>query len=74
MFRPGSFPVKEAFDKGLAVGIQQIRTDSIFFRYKDETWDFPTGVVLPKYARYNGVYYEAKAYKLRALAKEQSNG
>jgi hypothetical protein len=66
--------LKEAFEKGLAVGIQQIRTDSVFFRFKDETWEFPTGVVLPKYAHYNGSYYEAKASRLRKLAKEQANG
>ena len=66
--------MKEAYDKGFAVGVPEIRRDNIHFRFKDETWDFPTGIVLPKYAHYNGVYYQAKASRLRKLAKEQGNG
>ena len=65
--------MKESEEKGMAYGIQQIRTDGIFFRYKNETWELPTGVVLPKYAHYNGVYYEAKPSKLRKLAKQMKD-
>ncbi len=69
--------MKEAFDRGLAVGIPEIRSDSIFFRYKDEEWRFPTFHVLPNHAHYNGVYYEAKPARLRKLAravKENGHG
>ena len=59
--------MKEAFDKGLAIGVQQIRTDSVYFRFKDETFEFPTNQVVPKIAKYNGSYYEAKVKDLRRL-------
>ena len=64
--------MKEAFDKGLAVGIQQIRNDSIFFRFKDETFEFPAGEVLGYrgIAKYNGSYYEAKVSALRRLKEK----
>mgnify|MGYP001611760925 CR=1 FL=1 len=63
--------MKEAFDRGLAVGIQQIRTDSVFFRFKDETFEFTTGEVVPKIAKYNGCYYEAKVKDLRKLDRKK---
>lgn len=63
--------MNEAYSKGFAVGVPEIRRDNIHFRFKDETWDFPTGIVLPKHAHYNGVYYQAKASRLRKLAKSQ---
>ena len=65
--------MKEAYDKGLAVGIQQIRSDSILFRFKDELWEFPAFYVLgvngKNIAKFNGNYYEAKPSRLRGLAK-----
>lgn len=69
--------MNEAYEKGLAVGIQQIKNDSIFFRFRDETWEFPATIVLgyKGVARYNGSYYEAKVSVLRRLAKkEKKNG
>lgn len=53
----------------MAVGVQQIRTDSITFRFNDEVFDFPTYDVLgyKGIAHYNGSYYEAPIKALRKL-------
>ena len=67
------------YRRGIAQGIGQIARDAIFFRYRDETWEFPTYDVLGYrgIAHFNGVYYEAKVKDLRKLAKnnkEQAHG
>ena len=59
--------MSEAWDKGMAVGIQKITTDCVYFRFKDETFEFPTMQVVPSIAHYNGSYYEAKVEDLRKL-------
>ena len=66
--------MNDVYDKGLAVGVPQIRKDTIYFRYRDETFEFPTIQVLPNVAHFNGCYYEAKVSKLRKLKKESSHG
>ena len=68
--------MNDVYDKGLAVGIQQIRKDSIFFRFRDETFEFPATELLgvKKIAKFNGCYYEAKVSTLRRLAKEKKHG
>jgi len=38
--------MKDCYEKGLAVGESRILTDTIFFRFKDETFEFPSGQVL----------------------------
>ena len=59
--------MNEAFERGVAVGVQQIRTDSVYFRFKGETWEFPSYEVVPHIAKYNGSYYEAPVKNLRKL-------
>ena len=61
--------MKEAYDKGLAVGVGQVKTDTLFFRYKDETYEFPAIDLLgiKGIAKYNGIYYEAKVKDLRRM-------
>jgi hypothetical protein len=68
--------LKEAWDKCLAVGIGQIKSDAILFRFKDETWEFRAIDVLgyKGIAHYNGSYYEAPVKKLRLLAKAEKHG
>ena len=66
--------MNEAYSKGKAVGIQQILTDSVFFRFKDETFEFPTNQVIPEIATFNGSYYEADVKQLRKMKKERING
>ena len=63
--------MNEAYDKGLAVGVGQITNDCIFFRFKDETFEFPAYDLLGHkgVAHFNGVYYEAKVSDLRRIRK-----
>jgi hypothetical protein len=63
--------------RGYAYGLPQIKTDAIFFRAGNQTWEFPAGSVLG----YRGIatscgdYYLAKIKDLRKLAeKEEKNG
>ena len=58
---------------GIAIGIPDIRTDAIDFRYQDQTWSFPTYDVVGRIAHYNGVAYEAPVKKLIALAKKKGS-
>ena len=63
--------------KGYAYGLPQINTDSIFFRYKDETWEFPAFDVLGYrgIAKYQGTCYIARVKDLKELEKlEKKNG
>lgn len=61
--------MNEAYRRGLAYGVPQIKTDTIFFRYKEETFEFPAIDVLGAkgIAKHNGCYYEANVKKLRTL-------
>ncbi len=67
--------MESAYKRGLAVGLPQIASDTIFFRFHDETFEFPAFDLLgaPNIAHYNGIYYEAKVTKLREL-KAKSHG
>ena len=60
--------------RGIAIGISDIKSDAIHFRYRDKTWDFSTFEVVPHIAKYNGIYYEASVKKLKKLAEELGNG
>ena len=69
------------YKKGVAIGMGQIDSDSLFFRYHDETWEFPIYDVVGYrgFAHYNGVHWEAKVSDLRLLAarmkkKERAHG
>ena len=59
-----------------AIGIPQIRKDTIFFRAGDETWEFPAYEMLGAkgIAHFDGCTYVAKVKDLRKFAKENKNG
>ncbi len=63
------------YAKGVAQGVPQIKSETIFFRYGDETWEFPTYDVLgyKGIAKFNGIHYEAKVKDLKKLARK-ANG
>ena len=52
--------------RGLAVGQPDIRSDSIYFSYKDEKFNFPALQVIG-ICKQNGSFYTAKVKKLREL-------
>ena len=61
------------YKRGLAGGLPQIKGDTIFFRFREETFEFPTYELLgyrPKIARYNGICYTAPVAKLRKLKEK----
>ena len=67
------------YRRGIAIGQGQIESDEIFFRYHDETWEFPAYDVLGYrgIAHFNGVNYVARVSDLRKMAcmdKEHRNG
>lgn len=66
--------MEDAYAKGFAVGLPQINTDTIFFRFKNEVFEFPAYDLLgiAGIAHFNGRYYEAKVSKLREL--KEKNG
>ncbi len=57
------------YARGMAYGSSNVRTDTMTFRFRDETFEFPTIRVHP-YARYNGYFYEASIDDLRKLESE----
>ncbi len=62
--------MNEAWDKGLAVGVPMITTDEVYFRFREETFSFPT-YDIHSIIHYNGCYYEADVKKLRKLVKKK---
>lgn len=69
----------DLYEKGLAVGMPEIRTDGVFFRYRDEKFEFPSSILNEKHGgrnivRYDGLLYLASVKKLRALAKKEKHG
>jgi hypothetical protein len=51
------------YERGIAVGSADIRNDTVLFRYRDETFEFPTSKVYhmkfgPDYG-WNGYFYTA---------------
>lgn len=61
------------YEAGIAVGRSDARTDTMTFRFKDETFTFPASVVWP-FARYNGYFYEASIDDIRKLEAEAATG
>ena len=59
------------YRRGIAIGQHQVRSDSVFFRYHDKTWEFNAYDVVGKVANFNGIHYEAKVKNLDALQREQ---
>lgn len=61
--------------QGIAVGSSDIRSDTITFRWRDETFTFAALLLFsPPVAFYNGYFYEAKVKKLRALKRKMRHG
>ena len=65
------------YKRGLAGGLPQIETDSVFFRYKDETFEFPSYFILnaehegKRIVKFDQVCYVAKVERLRELKGKQ---
>ena len=60
-------PVTDAvYDRGIAVGVSNIRDDTMSFRFRDELFTFPTTRVFGV-AKFNGYWYEADIEDLRML-------
>ena len=58
------------YASGRAVGEENIRNDTMVWRYKNEVYEIPASRLNP--ARlYNGFFYEMPIKELRALAKEK---
>ena len=66
-------PYSEVYKRGIAVGHSDVRTDTIMYRFKGETFTFPTSVAWP-FGRYNGYFYEAAIDDLRKLEAEAATG
>ena len=61
---------EELYAKGIAVGESNIKADTLVFRYRDEVFEFPTGVLIPGVAGWNGYFYEAEVERLRELKEK----
>ena len=67
----------QCYKKGLAVGESRILTDTVFFRFKEETFEFPSNEVVSlvlnwgTYPQHNEIPLPvAKVSALRKLAKQ----
>lgn len=66
-------PFEALYERGIAYGATDIRTDSMIFTFKGEKFEFPTIKAHP-IARYNGYFYEAPIDALRKLEAEAATG
>ena len=62
------------YEKGIAVGVPDIRTDAVVFFFRDREMSFHTHDVLPHVATFNGCFYEAKMKALKKLSRKKSDG
>ena len=61
------------YQRGMAYGHSQARTDTMVFKFKGEQFEFPTIKVHP-YAIFNGYFYECRIDDLRKLEAEAATG
>ena len=61
------------YERGMAYGASNIKTDTMIFTFRGEKFEFPTVVVHP-FTRYNGYFYEAPIDDLRRLEAEAATG
>ena len=54
------------YARGIAVGHSDVKTDTITFRFRNETFTFPIAAA-HEVARYNGYFYEASIDDIRKL-------
>ena len=66
-------PFAGLYDRGMAMGESSVKTDTMIFRFRRETFEFPTDK-LTGVARYNGYFYEAPIDELRRLEAEAASG
>lgn len=67
-------PDPTIYKRGIAVGHSNVRSDTLTFRWQDETFTFPCADVPSSVYYYNGYFYEAKVKQLRALARRLGHG
>lgn len=61
------------YERGIAVGHSDIKTDTMSFTFRDENFTFPTIKAYPL-AQYNGYFYVAPIDKLRELERDTATG
>lgn len=63
---------KSLYDKGVAVGVPDIKSDCIIFFFRGEEIPVPSYALLkhPQKARFNGTHYEARIKDVRKAVKE----
>ena len=61
------------YERGMAYGHSDVKTDTMIFTFKGEKFEFPCAKGL-QVARYNGYFYEAKIEDLRRLEAEAATG
>jgi hypothetical protein len=66
-------PYAALYDRGIAPGQSHVKTDTMTFRFRDETFEFPTLKVHP-FTYWNGYFYEARIDDLRKLEAEAASG
>jgi hypothetical protein len=61
------YPMEDLYERGIAIGCADIRTDTVTFKYFNEEFTFPTmraaGIM-----KYTGYWYEADIEDVRKLA------
>lgn len=66
-------PFAALYERGMAYGHSDIKTDTMTFTFKGEKFTFPTSKAWP-FAKYNGYFYEANIDDLRKLEAELASG
>lgn len=61
------------YDRGLAIGHSSVANDTMVFRFRNETFEFPSAQVHP-FAAWNGYFYEISIDALRQLETEVAKG
>ena len=61
--------MENAYKRGYAIGKADIYTDTIFFRFRNECFSFPSARVMP-FTRTEGHLYKAPIAKLRELERQ----
>jgi len=64
---------ESVYERGLAVGHSNVRTDTMTFRFRDEVFELPTNK-LHGIMQWNNLFYEARVDDLRRVEREQASG
>jgi hypothetical protein len=68
-----SDPYAGVYERGIAVGHSDVKSDTMVFRFRDEKFELPS-IDAMRVARYNGYFYEAHIDDLRRLETEKAGG